>query len=328
VYLYSAAQGPNKDNWEIVQKPDKNDNEAVPRHALAVGRPNGVRDLRPAGRRGKPPGTNASPRHRLARQAGTARHYAIAMRCQMYPYLPDPTPSDVLTPGTLSKKQMAERDAHTLTHDMYASGEHAGLYSYYADDHWAPAEELVRHECQPDQRAWASGRASSGGGRAGDYWAGGLTRPGESSSIPTGAGLIRPGKPEPWQQTAPVVATLHITQEYEMMNRGVHICAGGSRNDNIDRGLDRIDKKHQRLAQSAGEYGCTRCTASSASRGQREEIFRRGGRGARRADYLGAPPETPTASFGKRRSVPRPLKVPGHGVRHPVPRSEAGAGHR
>jgi len=310
VYLYSAAQGPNKDNWEIVQKPDKNDNEQFHVTRWQWGGPTAcaIYGLLAGGE--NPQDKRLAPAIAWLGKQELHGHYAIAMRCQMYPYLPDPTPSDVLTPGTLSKKQMAERDAHTLTHDMYASGEHAGLYSYYADDHWAPQKNWCDMSVSQISvlGVWACEQA--GADVPVSYWQA-VDAAWRKFQHPDGSWPYSPGKPEArGSMTAAGVATLHITQEYEMMNAGFNICAGGSRNDNIDRGLDWIDKNISGLLQSAGEYGLYQMYGI-------ERIGVASGRkyfgavdwGAVGADYL-VHHQNPDGSFGNVDQFHDPLKVP------------------
>jgi hypothetical protein len=309
-YLYSTVQGTKKDNWEIVEKPDKSDKEQFHVTRWQWGGPTAcaIYGLLAGGENPQDP--RLAPAIAWLGKQELHGHYAIAMRAQMYPFLPDPTASEAKTPGTLSRKQMAERDAHTLTHDMYASGENAGLYSYYTDDNWVPQKNWCDMSVSQISvlGVWACEQA--GADVPASYWQA-VDAAWRKYQHPDGSWPYTPGKPEArGSMTAAGVATLHITQEYLMMNAGFNVCRGGSRNDNIDRGLDWIDKNIGGLLQSSGEYGLYQMYGI-------ERIGVASGRkyfgavdwGAVGADYL-VKHQNRDGSFGNVDQFHDPLKVP------------------
>jgi hypothetical protein len=264
-YLYSAVQGPNKDNWELVEKPDVTEKSASHVTHWQWGGPTAcaIYGLLAGGE--NPQDKRLAPAIAWLGKQDLHGNYALGMRCQMYPYLPDTAPAG----GGLTKRLMAERDAHTLIRNMHVSGDVAGLYSYYADDKWVPQKNWSDMSVSQISvlGVWACEQA--GAFVPPSYWES-VDAAWRKFQFADGSWPYSPTKPEPKAtMTAAGVATLHITQEY-LLNPNFSICHGGSRNDNIDRGLNWIDKNITALVQGQGGfyglYGVERIGVASGRR--------------------------------------------------------------
>jgi hypothetical protein len=252
-YLYKSAQG--KDNWEVVPAPDKKDDEQFHVTRWQWGGPTAcaVYGLLAGGE--NPQDKRLAPALAWLGKQELHGNYAIAMRCQMYPFLPDPTVHERPVPGVLSKVQMAERDAKILLANQYTAGPNTGLYSYYTNDQWVPQSDWCDLSVSQISvlGVWACEQAgaeipNSYWERVDAAWKKYQHHDGGWSYIPT-QDEVR------GSMSAAGVATLNITQEY--MQRGVSwsTCRGGTRNENIERGLGWVDKNIGGMLQTSGEYG-------------------------------------------------------------------------
>ena len=312
-YLYNSAQGPAKDNWEVVPAPDKTDDMQFHVTHWQWGGPTAcaVYGLLASGE--NPQEKRLVPALTWLGKQELHGNYAIAMRCQMYPYLPDPSGREKRAPGVLTKIEMANRDARILLANQFISGPNAGLYSYYTNDKWVPQSDWCDLSVSQISvlGVWACEQA--GAEIPDSYWER-VDAAWKKYQHPDGGWPYRFSDPNDHQargsMTAAGVATLNITQEY--MQRGVSwsICRGGTRNENIERGLGWVDKNINGMLQSGPEYGLYQMYGI-------ERIGVASGRkyfgtvdwGAVGADYL-VHHQNPDGSFGGDDEFTNPRKVP------------------
>jgi len=254
-YLYKSAQGPAKDNWEVVPAPDKKDDTQFHVTRWQWGGPSAcaVYGLLAGGE--NPQDKRLAPALAWLGKQELHGNYAIAMRCQMYPYLPDPTGHEKLAPGVLTKLQMANRDAKILLANQYTAGPNTGLYSYYTNDKWVPQNDWCDLSVSQISvlGVWACEQAgaeipNSYWDRVDAAWKKYQHHNGGWSYIPTADEVLG-------SMTAAGVATLNITQEYIQRDVSWSTCRGGTRNEYIERGLAWVDKNIGTMLQPAGEYG-------------------------------------------------------------------------
>jgi hypothetical protein len=254
-FLYNSAQGPAKDNWETVPKPDKSDDEQFGVAHWQWGGPTGcaVYGLLAAGE--NPQDKRLAPALAWLGKQQLHGNYAIAMRCQMYPYLPDPTGHERPAPGTLSKIQMVNRDAKALLASQFTSGPDAGLYSYYTDERGVVQQDWWDMSASQISvlGIWACEQA--GAEIPSSYWER-VDAAWRKYQHADGGWPYLPGQSEARaSMTAAGVATLNITQEYIQRTLNWSNCRGGTRSENIERGLGWVDRNISEMLQSDGSYG-------------------------------------------------------------------------